>query len=430
MPLGDTKPLPPLLIDSKAKTDKCRQILGYPPRNRYKETLDYSVPFASFNRKVSFMKIRNPLYLICLWLPCFSFAAEPTASIPLGPQFRIEETLVSYRGMEGLDYLAFPAIAETGKNEVLLSYKRGKSHARDNGAVLEIVRVDLESGDIIQNPIQLGLPNEIMQMGEWIRFPDGTLATYIDAQIVDEGKHARTGLARSVSLDNGKSFGPLERVRPIEGVEYGYLFDSAAIGERLYALIMTFEYLAGGRRSVDALYTDDNGANWRFVKNLSEEFGDIRINESSLIPHGDGFIVATRGYDNMQRLHQVDLDFNLIHQKNITEDTPAIDSYIGRPRLFVYQGEHFLIGRNWRDRNRSIPMELGLVRFDPQSFEVERLYVIDNIERGKVTDGYYPCPIILDTGSKKMLNIFDYRGYLGNPPDIIRLQFDSTEFLQ
>ena len=95
--------------------------------------------------------------------------------------------------------------------------------------------------------------------------------------------------------------------------------------------------------------------------------------------------MATRGYDNMQRLHQVDLDFNLIHQKNITKDTPAIDSYIGRPRLFVYQGEHFLIGRNWRDRNRSIPMELGLVRFDPQSFEVERLYVIDNIERGKVT---------------------------------------------
>ncbi|MCH2614840.1 MAG: hypothetical protein MKZ70_09155 [Opitutales bacterium] len=73
--------------------------------------------------------------------------------------------MVSYRGMEGLDYLAFPAIAETGKNEVLLSYKRGKSHARDNGAVLEIVRVDLESGDIIQKPIQLGLPNEIMQMG-------------------------------------------------------------------------------------------------------------------------------------------------------------------------------------------------------------------------------------------------------------------------
>ena len=75
-------------------------------------------------------------------------------------------------------------------------------------------------------------------------------------------------------------------------------------------------------------------------------------------------------------------------------------------------------------------MELGLIRFDPQSFKVEKHYVIDNIERGKVTDGYYPCPIIVDTGLRKLLNVFDYRGYLGNPPDIIRLQFDSTEFLQ
>ena len=332
--------------------------------------------------------------------------------------------------MEEMDYLAFPAIVETGKNEVLLSYKRGESHARDIGAVLEIIRVDLESGDTVQNPIQLGIPNEIMQMGEWIRFPNGTLATYIDAQIVDEGKHARTGLVRSVSRDNGKSFGPLERVGVIEGVEYGYLFDSAVVGKRVYALIMTFEYLAGGRRSVDALYTDDNGASWRFIKNLSDEFGDIRINESSLIPHGPGFIVATRGYDNMQRLHQVDLDFNLIHQTNITEDTPSIDSYIGRPRIFVYQDEHFLIGRNWRNRDRSIPMELGLIRFDPQSFNVEKHYVIDNMERGKVTDGYYPCPIITDTGSKNLLNVFDYRGHLGNPPDIIRMQFDSAEFLQ
>ena len=376
------------------------------------------------------MNIRKYVYFICLSIPSFSIAAEPTATIPPGPKFRIEETLVTYRGTEQQDYLAFPAIVETGENEILMSYKRGEAHARDTGAVLEVIRLDLESGDIVQDPIQLGFPDEIMQMGEWIRFPNGTLATYIDAQTVREGKHTRTGLTRAVSRDNGKSFGPLERVGAIEGVEYGYLFDSATVGERLYALIMTFEYLAGGRRSVDALYTDDNGASWRFIKNLSQEFGDIRINESSLIPHGRGFIVATRGYDNMQRLHQVDLDFNLIRETNITEDTPSIDSYIGRPRLFAYDGEHFLAGRNWRNRDRSIPMELGLIRFDPQSLKVKKHYVIDNIERGKVTDAYYPCPIIVDTGSKKLLNVFDYRAYHGNSPDIIRLQFDSAEFLR
>jgi len=269
-----------------------------------------------------------------------------------------------------------------------------------------------------------------MQMGEWIRFPDGTLSTYIDAQIVDSGKHTRTGLARVTSRDNGKSFGSVERVGIIDGVEYGYLFDSATIGKRVYALIMTFEYLAGGRRTVDALYTDDNGASWHFLKNLSQEFGDIRINESSLLPYKKGFLVATRGYDNQQRLHFVDRKFNLIRETNITEDTPSIDSYMGRPRLFTYGREHFIIGRNWRNRDRSIPMELGLARFNPNTLKVEKLFALDNASRGKVTDGYYPCPIIVDTKRGKFLNVIDYRAYHGNPPDIIRFQFRSEEFLK
>ncbi len=376
-------------------------------------------------------KIRTSLCLASILLTYPLFAAEPTATIPPGPDFRIEETIVSYRGIDEKDYLAFPAIVSSGENEILLSYKRGESHARDIGAVLEIVRYDLESGRRIQDPIQISVPGEIMQMGEWIRFPDGTLSTYIDAQVVDSaGKHARTGLARVTTRDNGKSFGKIERVGVIDGVEYGYLFDSATIGKRVYALIMTFEYLAGGRRTVDALYTDDNGTSWHFLKNLSQEFGDIRINESSLLPYKNGFLVATRGYDNQQRLHFVDRKFNLIRETNLTEDTPSIDSYIGRPRLFTYGGKYFLTGRNWRAIDRSIPMELAVIRFNPKNLTVDKLYTIDNAEQGKVTDGYYPCPIIVDTGKQKRLNIFDYRAFLGNPPDIIRLQFDSAAFLK
>jgi len=75
-------------------------------------------------------------------------------------------------------------------------------------------------------------------------------------------------------------------------------------------------------------------------------------------------------------------------------------------------------------------MELALIRFDPKSLEVEKHFVLDNAEQGKVTDGYYPCPILVDTGEQTLLNIFDYRAILGNPPDIIRLQFDSSLFLQ
>ena len=376
------------------------------------------------------LSIRSILLVVPL-IPLSLFAAEPTATIPPVPTYRIEETVQSYRGTGTQDYLAFPAIVKSGKNEILLSYKRGEAHLKDTGAVLEIIRYDLNSGRIIQDPIQLGIADEIMQMGEWIRFPDGTLGTYIDAQKIDkEGKHARTGLLQAISRDNGRSFEPLERVGIIDGVEYGYLFNTAIVGQRLYALIMTFEYLEGGRRSVDALYTDDNGETWHFLRNLNEEFGDIRINESSLLPFRKGFIVATRGYDNKQRLHQVDLNFKLILETNITKKTASIDSYIGRPRLFTYQGNYFLIGRNWRAADRTIPMEQALIRFNPASLEVEKHFVLDNVEQGKVTDGYYPCPILVDTGDKQLLNVFDYRSLMGNPADIIRLQFDSVVFLR
>lgn len=371
------------------------------------------------------------IYLTLSILPLMLSADDKSSEIPPTPSFKIEETLISYHGSESQDYLAFPAVVSSGDQELLISYKRGESHARDPGAVLEIIRYDLEKGRISQSPIQIGMPNAIMQMGEWIRFPDGSLASYIDAQKIDEkGQHYRSGLLRIVSRDNGKTFSELEPVGVIDGVEYGYLFNAATIGKRVYALIMTFEYLAGGRRTVDALYTDDNGSTWNFIKNLSEEFGKIRINESSLIPYKEGFLVATRGYDDMQRLHQVDLEFNTIQETNITQNTPSISSYIGRPRLFTYQGEYFLTGRNWRAPNRELPMELALIRFDPKNLEVEKLYVLDNEERGKVTDGYYPCPILVGTGEKTLLNIFDYRAILGNPPDIIRMQFDSSEFLR
>ncbi|MCB1124697.1 MAG: glycoside hydrolase, partial [Verrucomicrobiae bacterium] len=204
--------------------------------------------------------------LLCLTILSSLLAAE---ELPLTPRFRIEETIQSYRGTGTMDYLGFPAIVSSGKDEILLSYKRGTDHGWDPGAVLEIVRFDLHSGKIIQKPIQLGIPDCIMEMGEWVRFPDGTLGTYIDAQRTNADRDAiRIGLRGAISRDNGKTFGPLERVGVIDGVEYGYLFNAVSVGQRLYALAMTFEYLAGGRRSVDALYTDDNGATWNFIRNL------------------------------------------------------------------------------------------------------------------------------------------------------------------
>ena len=115
------------------------------------------------------------------------FSEEPSSTIP---SYQIKETIVSYRGTGTQDYLAFPAITPSGYNEIMISHKRGKAHVNDLGAVLEILRFDLESGRSLQEPIQLAITNEVMQMGEWVRFPEETLGTYIDALTVDEeGKH-------------------------------------------------------------------------------------------------------------------------------------------------------------------------------------------------------------------------------------------------
>ena len=70
-------------------------------------------------------------------------AKEPTAAIPITPNYKIEETIVSYRGTGTMDYLGFPAIVPSGENEIMLSYKRGTDHGWDPGAQLEITRFDL-----------------------------------------------------------------------------------------------------------------------------------------------------------------------------------------------------------------------------------------------------------------------------------------------
>ena len=354
-------------------------------------------------------------------------SATPTVR---APTLHSEQTVISYRDKLVNDYISFPAALRTGEDEILLSYKRGYSHARDPGAVLEIIRYNLKTSEITQEPFRIGMADRVMQMGEWIRFPNGTIGTFIDAHAInDQNEHIRIGLRYALSTDNGNTFGPLQRMGLVDGVEYGYLFDTVTIGQRLYALNMTFEYLAGGRRTVDAMYTDDNGESWHFINNLSKEFGDARINESSLIPYEDGFIVATRGYDNQQRLHRVDKQFKLIHETNLTEITPTIASYVGRPRLFMIEDHLFLIGRNRKTSTPGIKMELGLMRINPDRLTVEKQFVLDNADQRNVTDAYYPFPILVETESKTLLNVFDYRAYDKLSPDIIRLQFDASEFL-
>jgi hypothetical protein len=101
------------------------------------------------------------------------------------------------------DYLAFPAVIELG-DEVLVSFKRGKAHAADAGATQELLRLDKASGKVLATGTLAAVEGEIMQMGEWVRFGNGDVANYIDAQAAQGS--LRTGLA-VVRSSNGRPSG-------------------------------------------------------------------------------------------------------------------------------------------------------------------------------------------------------------------------------
>jgi hypothetical protein len=161
------------------------------------------------------------------------------------------------------------------------------------------------------------------------------------------------------------------------------------------------------------------------VRNLSHEFGDVPINESAFIRQGDGFLVTTRGYDNHERLHLTDATFRVQRQTDLTAMHPFITSHVGRPRLFVRDGQIYLLGRNVS--KKGMPMQLALFRIDPETLGATSHVILDNAEMQNVTDGYYAMPWFRGTGEATMLHIVTYKGRDKQPPDIVHFAFRWDE---
>jgi hypothetical protein len=330
-------------------------------------------------------------------------------------------------------YTAFPAMLQIAPDEVWVAYKVGRSHATDAGAAIEIARHVLSAGKTTLLQRLAAPPPKLYQMGELVRFPDGSIGLYIDVQSVgSDGRHYRSGAETFRWNPARQTFEGPTLLAPIDGVLYGYPFDFISEGKTTWQLIMAFGYhLPGGRWSVDAVRTDDNGATWRFVRNLTEEFGGIKANESGFVRHGDGFIVTTRGYDRIERLHRVDRDFKLQQQAELTGKYPFINSYVGRPRVFVREGHGYMIGRNWTRptaagaEKGSSPseMQLCLLRFDLESLAVTSCVVLDNADQQRVTDGYYAVATFSGEGAATRLHVITYKALKGAPPDIVRFDY-------
>jgi len=325
-------------------------------------------------------------------------------------------------------YLAFPVVLTISPDEIWIAYKAGKSHALDTAAAIEVASHRFSTGatKLIQR-LHPAAPN-LYQMAEFVRLPGGMIALYIDVQVNREGKHFRVG-TESYRWDAARNaFNGPAVLGPVGGVTYGYPFDFIVEGSASWQLIMTFEHLPGGRRSVDVLRSDDAGGSWQFVRDLTAEFGGIRANESAFMRHGDGFIVATRAYDNHARLHRTDGDFRVRQQIDLTERHPAVISgTVGRPRIFVRDGQGYLLGRNYAapptPGGPRRPMQLCLFRFDLETLAVTSYAVLDNAGEEKVTDGYYAVPVFSERDSRALLHVITYKGTAGKPPDIVRFDY-------
>jgi hypothetical protein len=326
-------------------------------------------------------------------------------------------------------YLAFPAIVDLG-TEVLVSFKHGRAHAGDADAPLEWLRFDKASSRTQPQGTLAAVKGEIMQMGEWVRFPNGDIANYIDAQ---KPKVLRTGLAVVRSTDGGRTFGPVQRLGPVDGVEYGYAFDAISRNGSTWMLVMTFANLPGGKLvykyssqpgSVDVIRSDDNGRTWRFVRKLTHELGDAPINESAFVPHGDGFLIVARGYDDRQWLLRTDAAFKVVAKTNLPAAHPFLKT-VDRPRLFQRDGSFYLLGRN---RVGQRAAELALFRIDPDTLAVTRHVVLDTApDQKSAGDSFYAQPFWHERDGQPHFHLITYKGGTGPGLDIVRLEFDWAE---
>ncbi len=313
--------MPAFLFDSFSQT-VCRRIL---------------IPFGRLSAQ-RFESLRAILFsILIVWLATQYAAGEVSTSV--AKPLAVEIIAASAETPDRL-YLAFPAVVDLGA-EVLVSFKRGRLHAGDLDARLEWLCYDKKSGRTLPQGTLAAIEGEIMQMGEWVRFPNGDIANYVDAQ---KPKSLRTGLAVVRSTDSGRTFGKIERVGLVDGVEYGYAFDSISRNGSTWMLVMTFANLPGGKLvyqsasqpgSVDVIRSDDNGHTWRFVRSLTHELGSVPINESAFIPHSEGFLIASRGYDGRQWLFRTDADFKVVAKTDLRGAHPSSNPWTVRAYLNV-----------------------------------------------------------------------------------------------
>ncbi len=363
--------------------------------------------------------------------------------LPRVPAYKVTELLVdSERPGAATHYPAFPALLALDQDRVLVTYKDGVGHVNDPGAEVATLELNLRTGERRLGP-RLSPPQPyLFQCAEPVRMADGRIAYFIDTQLIGpEPRHYRVPMRWAWSSDDGRSVSAPEIFPVVDGVGYGYPQEGLTVGGRTYVMIMSFGYLQGGRWTMDIVRTADSGRSWSRVRDLAVELNVPGFNEGTMLPHGDGFLVVSRDYAQHARIHEVDAEFRLRRQADLTRESPWVRSYIGRPRLFRHEGAIYLIGRNWTQsepaptaRGADNPLgfrraqQLCLFRIDPATLMPEAAWVLDNAENAAVSDGYYAVVRTTGRGEDARLHVITYKGVGGAAPQLVRLEYRWSDF--
>lgn len=368
------------------------------------------------------------------------------------PVYQYAQTLVAAEDMDERRYLAFPVTVRLDDGTILAGFKRGYAHAFDREASFDLLRLDPRTQRVRRQEPPLHRAGVNLQNGEFVRFANGDIACYVDAQAPrrepGSDEAIRMGLLEFRSTDGGRTFRDVGRVGPVDGVEYGYVFEALTEGTTTWMLAMTFANLPGGRSvsparpkagAVVVLRSEDHGRTWRFVKDLTATFGGA-LNESTFMRYDDGFIFVCRPYAESQPVIVTDGVFNVRRRVDLAERYDFVAKGIGRPRLFARDGRFYLLGRNTFKLGatplpgRPAPatpalnrMRLSLLRFDPRTLAVEQHVVLDNAENQSVISAYYATPYWATRQGRAYFNVVTYKQVSGRMPDIVRFEYHWDE---
>lgn len=359
---------------------------------------------------------------------------EPPEVLYYTPEYMVEELLHDSK------YLCFPSILKLSDEKVIIVYKAGTSHMNDESS-MDVIVYNPKTEMVVSRTVIDGTVGENAQNPEIMQMPNGDLMIYLDVQRTTSSGTQRYGVKQFRSTDQGQTWkvldsdGTYQNVEDVEakaykiltdtsGIQYGYTFDDVTVDGTVYMLAMTFaELSADYGRSVHIIKSTDNGVTWDHVKNLTADYG-FAFNESTLEPCGDGYMIVVRGDSGAKpRAYITDENFELKYTQNYSEYSDTIVS-IGRPKLFVQDGNYYLLCRNVV----SGATTLAVYQLDPETLAPVTWVELKHLAGYSSGNSFYAEYYMQQKHGQTFFNVITYAdtNSKGNP-DIFRYEYAWDE---